>query len=68
MSTTITIHQNATEEQVQKVVEELGELLSRFGVTDWKREGKTIVFERTVSSEEKGAFLMIPRVLGVAAE
>ena len=68
MATTIIIHASATEEQVQRAEKELGELLSKFGVTDWRREGKKIVFDKTISSQEKSAFLMIPRVVSVTVE
>ena len=68
MPTIITIHERATEEQVQRAVQELEGLLSKLGVTEWKREGKKIIFDKTITREEKGAFLMIPRVLSVATE
>lgn len=66
--TTITIHENAPEEQVQKVVAQLEGLLTKFGVTEWKREGRKITFDQAISSEDKGTILMVPRVVSIATE
>jgi len=66
--TTITIHERATEEQVQRALKELEELLVKFGVAEWKREGRKIIFDRAIDRQEKGAFLMVPRVISVTME
>ena len=49
-------------------MKELEELLVKFGVTEWKREGRKIIFDKTISRQEKGAFLMVPRVISVNIE
>ena len=68
MPTTIIIHESATEEQVQRAFKEVEELLTKFGVTEWKREGKKIIFDKTIDRQEKSAFLMVPRVVSVIVE